>query len=94
MSKEIILTAAAALAIKHGYRNIKRADIAERCNCATGTISYHFSTMQNLRECLMRWAVDTGHAHIVGQGLADRHPFAMRAPDALKTRALRLLAAT
>ena len=92
MSKETILTAAADLAIKHGFRNVKRADIAAKCECATGTISYHWGTMHALREALMAWAVAKGQAHIVGQGLAERHPLALKAPDALKTRALRLLA--
>lgn len=93
MSKVTLLTAAASLAVKQGFRNIRRQDIAEKCECSTGTVSYHFGSMQVLRDELMAHAVASGNAVIVGQGLAERHPLAMAAPPGLKARALRLLAA-
>ncbi len=87
-----ILEAAAALAAEKGYSNITRDQVAEAAGVAAGSVNNAYGTISGLRDAVMRHAVETEHAGIVGQGLAAGHPAARAAPDALKAAALDQLA--
>jgi len=88
-----VLDAAVTLASAKGYRNVTRLDVAAQANVAAGSVNNAYGTMDALRDAVMAAAVERGLADIVSQGLADRHPAAVAAPDALKQQALQLLAA-
>lgn len=88
-----ILEAAVSLASERGYRKLTREAVAEKAGVATGSINNAYGTMDGLRDAVMAAAVERALSDIVGQGLADRHPVALGAPQALKDSALRSLAA-
>jgi len=70
MDKQTILGAAVALAKKHGYRGVLKRHIAERLGCATGTINYHFGSMDILRARMVIEAKRRGvHEQILKAGV-------------------------
>jgi AcrR family transcriptional regulator len=91
--KRAILQAAIMLAKQEGFRNISRAAIAKRAGSAEATVSYHFGTMDEMRTAIMAAAIEQEIPEIVAQGLAARYVPARKAPEALKRKAVRVLAA-
>ena len=88
-----VLDAALQLASDKGYRNFTRSEVASAAGVSAGIVNWAFETMDKLRDRVMAAAVERGLAQIVAQGLADKHPTAMGAPQALKDSALASLAA-
>ena len=94
MSKrDRIIIHATRLAAKIGYRDLTRAEVATAANVATGTVSYHFGTLEALQDAIVEHAVQHEVLAVVAQALADNHKAAVDAPAALKQRAARYLAA-
>lgn len=89
--KDEILRAALTLAVRDGYKNVTRVTIAEFIGVAETTVQYHFGTMARLRSELMRYAVKQGNVRVVAQGLADRHPQALKACEGLRRLAVEAL---
>ncbi len=87
-----ILAAAIVEAACAGYGKMTRDAIAERAGVAAGSINHEFGTIDKLRDEVMQNAVDNERLDIVAQGLADKHPITLAAPDELRTRAVRALA--
>jgi AcrR family transcriptional regulator len=97
--KDEILAAAISLAAASSYTRVTRDQIAKGIGVTGTAVQYHFGTMGQLRTAIMRSAVkravsgqsdshDRGEfLHVVAQGLLDKEPHAMRAPDWLKTEA-------
>lgn len=85
--REQIITHALRLARVYGYREITRSEIAGASGITGAAISYHFETMDGLRDALMRAAVDRFDYVVIAQGLAAMDPIAIRAPDEVKRRA-------
>jgi hypothetical protein len=92
MSKENILYHAMRMATRGHYRKITRDALAKAAGVASGTVSYYYSIPQ-LRNAIMREAVEFEIVAVVAQGLADKHRIARGAPQALKDRAAKLLTA-
>jgi AcrR family transcriptional regulator len=88
--KSQILDVAMAMAKKDGYTRITRDAVASKAKVSTGLVTMYFS-MDALRDAIIKLAVKRGIAEIVAQGLANRHPVALRAPQELKERAASLL---
>lgn len=86
--RESILDAALAVAQRDGYRKVTREKISERAECSVGLVTHYFRTMAQLRRAIMREAVNRKLVPIVADGLAERNPYAMKAPDNLKKLAL------
>jgi AcrR family transcriptional regulator len=86
-----VLKAAVVLAKKHGYANISREQVATKAKCSTGTVSHKFGNMDGLRTEIMRHAVSDHILPIVVQGIASSHPIAMKAPAALRRKAINSL---
>jgi DNA-binding transcriptional regulator YbjK len=93
--QEKILNAAFALAAKKGLRNIRRAQIAKRAQCAAGLVSYYFRPdgMDGLRTAIVKRAIEREHLGILASALAEQHAAAKAAPSELKQKALATLAA-
>jgi len=89
--KDKILDAAFSLACECGYRGIRRDMIAERAGVAGGTVNLHFLTMDNLKAAIMRKAIESEQLDILAAGMAEGDQTAMKAPKALKVRALQTL---
>ena len=90
--KEQILNVAVELAELLGYDKIRRDGIAEKANVADGLVTRYFNTMNQLKRAVMRHAVTNDNVIIVAQGIAARDPQALKAPDALRQKALAHLA--
>lgn len=95
-----ILSAAMKLAVKRGYQNVTRDEIAAAAGVSAGLVNKYFSTMPQLRRDVMRAAVraaSTGQPGtavipemltIVAQGIVARDRHALKAPDIVKNAAL------
>ena len=88
-----ILAAAVKLAKRDGYLNVTREGIAEAAEVSAGLVSKYLGTMPEIRERIMREAVANEVLPIIAAGVSTRHRIAMRAPLALRQRALASLAA-
>ena len=91
--REQILNAGLHLARKHGYQNVTREQIADRLGMKSSVLHHYFGTMTKYRRALVRCAITRNDVTVLGQALAagDRH--AKRAPEALRRRAARAIAA-
>jgi len=83
-----ILDAALDLAPRVGYNRLTRDVIATRAGISPALVTHHMGTMAELRRCIMREAVHREHLPVIAQGLACQDRHAMKAPDALRRRAL------
>lgn len=93
MSKPLMLDAAVSLALRVGYMNVTRKMLAERCETANSTVSYHFGSMEKLQTAIIKRAIEKRLLVVVAQGLTARDWHALRAPQELKDAAARIIAA-
>jgi len=91
--KAQIIDAALIVAKEVGYEKVTRDRVAAQANVSTGCISLHFSPIDLLKNAVMKHAVKREVVEVVAQGLANRHPAAMKAPQKLKERAVKQLTA-
>lgn len=87
-----ILLAGVALAVMGRYDRITRRQVAEGAGVSPARVSLFAGDMDGLRTAIMEEAVRRGVASVVAQGLADRHPAALAAPEELRQKALAVLA--
>lgn len=73
--KQPILLAAVRLARTHGLRGLKRRDIATEAGCATGTVNWHFQTMDSLRRAVVEHAKANEILDVLARAWAERSPF-------------------
>lgn len=92
LRRQHILDAALACARKSNYARMTRDEIAAAAGVSMGLVSRYLGTMPKVRRAVMRYAVEKGDASVVAQGLGVGDPHARKAPDALKTEALAVLA--
>jgi AcrR family transcriptional regulator len=100
MSHEKIVRAATQLAVKLGYTNMSRQQIADHVGCFPSQISFHVGTMKAVRDAIVQYAVDHAldggrfrYIDVVAQALAAKHHLALKAPKEVKAAALTELAA-
>jgi len=86
-----ILHVATRLAIKYNYKNITRAQIANKIKVTETLISYYFNTMENLRRAIIQNAIENDILEIIAQGLAVHDPEVMKLPKEKKEKALKIL---
>jgi AcrR family transcriptional regulator len=91
-TRDRILSAAMQVANLKGYKNVTRNDVAVKADAAVGLVNYYFGEMRKLQTEMVKRAIETENLKIVGQALANRHPLAVKAPEALRIRAARVLA--
>ena len=90
--KDKILAEALKLCAKKGIQNVQRIDLAQACNCATGTITYHMGETSKLRATIIRHAIEVKDLTVIAQAYTARHPLAMKVPPELIKTALHHLA--
>ena len=71
--KERILHAAVKVAEKERLTGINRKKVADEALVSTGLVSYHFYTMENLRESVVLHAIENEILSIVAEAIVDRH---------------------
>jgi len=86
-----ILNAALKLAESEGFTNITRDGIAAAARVACGLVNYHYKTMDDLRDAMMRQAVSKSLLTVLAQGIVYGHPVALNAPGELKKQAMESL---
>lgn len=82
----------AAIKLSEGthYLQVQRKQIAVALGVSPPAITYHFGTMEQIRDAVMCEAVKQENLAVIAQGLGARDAIAVRAPNELKKRALRL----
>lgn len=83
-----ILNAALEQAKTDGFQWITRDAVAEAAGVSPGTVNTAYGTMRELKRAVLQAAVDRGVLEVVAQGLADRHPIALEAPEDVRRAAL------
>ena len=86
--KKQILNAAVSLAVKVGYSNIRRDDVAKNASVSTGLINRYFTTIMQLKNEVMRYAIRNEILQIIAEGIVLKDPQALKVPNELKIRAL------
>lgn len=86
--KPKVLELAVQLAIKQGYRNVTRQQIADRSGVSVGTVSTYFGTMAGLHRAIMSYAVSRQVLPVIAQGLAERNSKAQGASLEVRRAAL------
>lgn len=87
-----IMAAALAVAEAGNYRYMTREEIAAAADCSPGLISMHFGTMEQVRDEVMRVAIETRRPKIILQGLVAQDTRAQLAPGWLRAKALESVA--
>lgn len=90
--KQQIVTAGLELAEQSNYKQVSAKRIGDAIGISAASVIHHFKTMTQLRRALMRAAVATENLKVIAQGVVVNDPHALKAPDDLKSRAMRELA--
>lgn len=85
--KHSIVQTALRLAVKHGYTNITRRQIAQTSGVSEAAVSYYFGTMAQLRRDILRHAIQQEVLHIIAQALVNNDPYIARVPTSLLSKA-------
>lgn len=85
--KDNIIAVALEMAEQTNYLQLQRNAIADRVGVSNSLINRHF-TMTQLRSAVMRRAVQTENLSVIAQGLANKHPQALKASAKVRTDAL------
>ena len=93
MSKAIIIRTATQMAVTCGFANLTRQAIADKLDIFPSAVSFHCGAMHELKSAVMAYAVENELLTVVAQGLAARHPIALKAPGTMRARAAKILAA-
>lgn len=90
--KAQLIDVALRLAVKGGLANVRRDHIAEAAGVSQGLVTHSLGTMIEMRRAIMRQAVAREILPIVAEGIVCKDKVALKAPAALKARALASLA--
>ena len=86
--REQCIEAALELARHKPYWRVARNEIADAVGIAGSVVQWHFGTVKNMRRLIMRAAIAAERLDIIGQGIANQDPHALKAPADLRARAL------
>jgi len=94
-TKGEVFAAALWCAQHDGLYNMTRAQIAKRAATATGTVSFHYGEMLDVRRAIVRWCITNPsipNLKVLATAIAHKDTIAVRAPAELKRLALDTLA--
>lgn len=83
-----MIDTALAMARAVGYQNVRLRELAERCDCSTGTVMGYFSTMAQLKRAIMSAAVAREDLVVLAQGIVAKEAKALAAKPELKRAAM------
>lgn len=90
--KDAIVSAALRLSAATHYLQVQRKQIADELGVTPPALTYHFGTMQQLRHAIMRAAIAKENLTVIAQGLVAQDEHALKAPEALRRRAIKSIA--
>ncbi len=90
--KAEILRNAVVLAARVGFQKITREAVAVAAGTASGTVSYHWGTIDKLKTAIVQQAIASENVKILAGALSAGHHLAKAAPTALRERAARMIA--
>jgi len=90
---ERALTAGLELAKLVGFQFVTLQMVADQTGMSKASIFNCFGGSVPLKRAVLRAAIDRGIMEIVAQGLADRHPMVLAAPESVRQAAVQHLAA-
>lgn len=82
-----LIAAGLAAAAATGWRTLTREQIAARAGVSPALVSARLGTADSIRRAVMRAAVRERCVPVVAQGLAARHPAALKADESLRAAA-------
>jgi AcrR family transcriptional regulator len=82
-----LLTVALSLAARHGWRTLTHDAVADAAGVSRGLVVARLGTKTDMLRSVMRAAVRDRCARVVAEGLALRHPAALRADAELRNAA-------
>lgn len=88
ITKDRILAAALYMSKRDSWSGLTRDAVAREAGCAAGSVNQYYGTVASLKAEVMRIAVEKRIPSIVLEGLAARHPEAMRADHDLRAEVL------
>ena len=86
--QKLILDAALDMAKTDGFASLSRDGVATKAGVASGSVNYCFDNMQNLKNAVMKKAIENESLTIIAQGIIADNEIAINAPDALRKEAL------
>ena len=89
--RDSILDAALYSAEKSHYRMITREVIAFNAQVSPALVAHYLGSIDEIRDLVLKTAIERENAQIVAQGLVARDPRACRAPLNVRREALALL---
>lgn len=89
MRDKILSAAMQVAAVPGGFKRMTRERVAAKAEVAAGLVTYYFGGMPQLRDAVVRKAIETENLAVLGGAVADRHGIALRADEKLKAKALR-----
>ena len=88
------IEAALELSRSKPYYRVTRNEIADAVGEAGSVVQWHFGTVKKMRRQIMRAAIAAERLDIIGQGIANQDPHALKAPADLKAQAMEALLGT
>ena len=86
-----IINVALAMAEEVGYMNLRRDDIAERAEVGMGTVTYHYSSIGQLKRDVVRHAIVNDNYIVMGQALGMRDPQVMKLDEVTRENIIKML---
>jgi AcrR family transcriptional regulator len=72
--REKITKAALSLAVKQGYRLVRRDDVAEKAGVSIGLVTHYFGGMEGLRDAIVKQALASNNLQVMAEALVAQHP--------------------
>lgn len=91
LRKAQILNVAVDVAKNVGYNLLTRKRVSTAAEVSPALINRYFNTMDNLRQEVMKYAIQHEIIRIVANGLGTRCPYAQKAPAKLKSKVAELI---
>ncbi len=91
LRKAHILNSALIVATRVGCHGVTRGEVAKVAGISGSLVSKYFGTMPKFKRTIMRTAIARQIPEVVAYGLANNDPYARKAPDNLKVRAINIL---
>lgn len=86
--KNQLVQAALEVAEQYGYNTMRREDIAHHAQVSEGLVSQYLGTMPQLRRTIIRHSIKTRNLSVLAQGIVNRDPHALKAPEDLRQAAV------
>jgi len=84
--REQVLVAAMVAAVLTPYYELRREEIAACAGMAPSNINSYFGTMYNLRQEILKRAIETENVRVLARAIGRNEPLVEKMPKALKQK--------